>query len=93
MGRTSGTKSPRKNVEARDRNHHMNKYGYGPAQLDKSSKNYDAIRGREQLQIEKYGGAQSTGGTSGNNRINGISPKNKNREKYINAAKKEFKDL
>ena len=91
VGRTSGTKSPRKNVEARDRNHHMNKYGFGPAKLDKTSNSYDAIRGREQLQIEKYGGAQSTGGTSGN-RINGISPKNKNREKYINAAKKEFKD-
>lgn len=43
------------------------------------------------IQIGKYGGAQSTGGTSGN-RINGISPKNKNRERYINAAKKEFKD-
>ncbi|MGG4154295.1 hypothetical protein [Peribacillus muralis] len=50
----------------------MNKAGFGKARFDKSSKNKDAIRGREQLLIEKYGGAQSKGGTSGN-KINGIS--------------------
>ncbi len=46
----------------------------------------DAIRGREQLLIEQNGGAKSEGGTSGN-KINGISPNNKeNRGKYIRAC-------
>ena len=67
----------------------MNKEGFGPAKLDKSSANKDAIRGREQTQIEKHGGAQSSGGTSGN-KINGISPTNNNREHYIKMTKKEF---
>ncbi|AOH55146.1 hypothetical protein ABE28_012375 [Peribacillus muralis] len=71
-GRTSGTGTPFQNIANRDRNHHMNKAGFGKARFDKSSKNKDAIRGREQLLIEKYGGAQSKGGTSGN-KINGIS--------------------
>ena len=39
--------------------------------------------------IEKNGGAKSQGGTSGNS-INGISDKNKNKQKYINSANKEF---
>lgn len=69
----------------------MNKQGFGKARLDKSSTNADAIRGREQMQIDKNGGAQSSGGASGN-KINGISLKNKNRDKYINAASKEFND-
>ncbi|WP_458355275.1 hypothetical protein [Peribacillus frigoritolerans] len=68
----------------------MNKEGYGPALLDKSSKNRNAIRGREQLLIEKYGDAQSKGGTSGN-KINGISDQNKKRKKYIKTAKREFR--
>lgn len=51
------------------------------AVLDKSSDNPDAIRGQEQYQIEHNGGAQSQGGTSGN-AINGVGPKNPNREKY-----------
>ena len=46
-GRTSGTNSPEENVRMRDLNHHMNEEGYGPAKLDKSSTNSDAIRGRE----------------------------------------------
>ena len=39
--------------------------------------------------IEKNGGPKSQGGTSGNS-INGISDKNKNKQRYINAANKEF---
>ena len=89
-GRTSGTGTPEENVLARDASHHMNAEGYGPAQLDKSSSNADAIRGREQQLIDAHGGAQSTGGTSGN-KINGISASNPNGQKYINAANKEFK--
>jgi len=88
-GRTSGTGTPEQNVSNRDANHHMNEQGFGPAKLDESSPNPDAIRGREQQLIEENGGAQSQEGTSGN-KINGISPKNKNAAKYREAAKKEF---
>ncbi len=52
-GRTSGYGTPTENVRARDRGHHMNDNGFGPAVLDKSSTNYNAIRGREQLLIKK----------------------------------------
>ena len=88
-GRTSGTGDPAENVAARDRNHHMNEKGFGPAVLDKSSSNPDAIRGREQMLIESNGGAKSQGGTSGN-AINGISPKNPKRDQYLEAAENEF---
>ena len=67
----------------------MNKKGFGPAILDKSSSNKNAIRGREQQLIDKHGGAKSMGGTSGN-AVNGISKKNKNRQKYLDTARKEF---
>ncbi|MFA5420066.1 MAG: RHS repeat-associated core domain-containing protein, partial [Bacteroidales bacterium] len=86
-GRTSGTKTPRENVEARDKNHHKNKDGFGPAKLDKSSSNKDAIRGREQQLIDMNGWAKSTGGTSGNV-INGVSPNNPNGAYYEDLAKK-----
>ena len=88
-GRTSGKAGPEQNVANRDANHHMNAKGFGKATLDKSSTNKNAIRGREQQLIDKNGGAKSTGGTSGN-AINGISDKNPNKAKYIEAAKKEF---
>lgn len=91
-GRTSGTDTPTNNVFNRDRNHHMNAKGYGPAQLDKSSSSYAAIRGREQMLIDKNGRAQSMGGTSGNV-INGIGKNNVKREDYINAAKEEFGEI
>lgn len=57
-----------------------------------SSTSKDAIRGQEQRLIDQYGGAKSSGGTSGN-AINGVSPNNPNAEKYINAAKTEFGEL
>jgi len=85
-GRTSGTGTALENVAKRDKNHHMNDKGFGPAVLDNSSTNKNAIRGREQYLIKINGGAKSQGGTSGN-AINGISPNNKNRTKYLNAAK------
>ena len=66
-----------------------NDKGFGPAQLDKSSANKDAIRGREQQLIDANGGAQSQGGTSGN-AINGISDSNKKRKLYLDAADEEF---
>lgn len=88
-GRTSGYGNPAENVRRRDANHHMNRKGFGPAVLDKSSTNYNSIRGREQLLIEKNGGAKSTGGTSGN-AINGIGKNNKKKSIYINSAIEEF---
>lgn len=88
-GRTSGTGTPEQNVARRDANHHMSEDGFGPAVLDQSSASKDAIRGREQQLIDANGGAQSNGGTSGN-AINGISPKNKNRQRYLDAAEAEF---
>ena len=88
-GRTSGTQTPEQNVAARDTNHHMNEKDFGPAKLDKSSKNPNAIRGREQQLIEKHGGAKSQGGTSGN-AINGVSPRNQKAGIYRKAAQKEF---
>ncbi|RMZ60048.1 hypothetical protein D1632_10680 [Chryseobacterium nematophagum] len=67
----------------------MNKQGYGPARLDKSSTNKAAIRGREQNMINRNGGAKSTGGKSGNS-INRVSQKNSKLQHYINEAKKIF---
>lgn len=89
VGRTSGTSSPFKNIEIRDKHHHKNKEGFGPAELDKSSDNPNAIRGQEQYMIDQNGGAQSQGGTSGN-KINGVSPNNPNRRKYEEERRKEF---
>lgn len=88
-GRTSGYGSPAENVRNRDRNHHMKDKGFGPAELDRSSNSYEAIRGREQDLIDYYGGAKSTGGTSGN-AINGISDKNPNKDLYISSSRDEF---
>jgi RHS repeat-associated protein len=88
-GRTSGTGTPEQNVAGRDAGHHMNEQGFGPAELDKSSTNPDAIRGREQQLIDANGGAKSQGGTSGN-RINGVSDSNPKKPEYMDAAKKEF---
>jgi RHS repeat-associated protein len=88
-GRTGGLGTPEQNIQLRDRTHHMNEQGYGPAELDKSSTNPDAIRGREQQLIKLNGGAQSEGGTSGN-AINGVSPNNPKAGQYAGAAEEEF---
>lgn len=66
----------------------MNDKGFGPAALDKS----DAIRGREQQLIDSNGGAKSQRGTSGN-AINGISPNNKKKNRYMKSATDEFGEL
>jgi hypothetical protein len=88
-GKTSGKGTPEQNVANRDKNHHMNKT-HGPAKLDKSSPNPDAITGREQQNIERFGGSRSKGGTSGNSR-NSVDPNNKERvQRTQQAAKKEF---
>lgn len=84
-GRTSGDGKPAKVLQKRDAGHHMNSQGYGPAQLDRTSGNKSAIRGREQQLIDKH----KAEGRSGN-AINGISPRNKKRDRYIAESEKEF---
>ncbi|KXJ04924.1 hypothetical protein AC249_AIPGENE7801, partial [Exaiptasia diaphana] len=88
-GRTSGYSSPAVNVAKRDASHPLNKEGFNPAVLDRSSLNPGAIRGREQLLIEANGGARSMGGTSAN-KINGIGPRNPRAQEYLDAARREF---
>ena len=90
-GKTSGTGTPEQNVAKRDVNHHMNDT-HDRAVLDKSAKGKDAkeaIRGREQQNIDANGGAKSQNGTSGNQN-NGIAPTNPKKDVYIEAAKKLF---
>ena len=96
-GRTSGigdinnTKDLERILRARDRNHHMNKEGYERAEIKSVTTDPLASRGQEQLGIEENGGAQSTGGTSGN-RINGIAQTNPRAQTYLEAAQKTVKD-
>ena len=85
-GRTSGTGTPEQNIANRDKNHHKNDT-HGPAVLDKTSSDPEAIRGREQINIINNGGAKSDKGTSGNS-INGISIHNRKYEEYIKKGKK-----
>jgi RHS repeat-associated protein len=91
-GRTSGPGTPEQNVARRDAGHHKNAEGYDRAQVDRSSTNKDAIRGREQQGIDANGGARSRGGTSGN-AIDGISHKNPKKPSYIKKALREFGDF
>ena len=97
IGRTRGEvpdegytpKDVKRILEKRDRNHHMNERGFGDARLRHVSENPAAVRGLEQQEIERQGGAQSQGGTS-SNAINGIAAKNPKRDAYLDAAKQEF---
>ena len=91
-GRTSGKGSPEQQVANRtSRPDRVAKTqeGYGPASVDKHSQSSDAIRGREQQNIERHGGARSQGGTSGN-QINGVSANNPKADSYQRACSKEF---
>ncbi|MGY2224957.1 RHS repeat domain-containing protein [Pseudomonas gingeri] len=88
-GRTSGFGLPLDNIARRDLNHHKNSE-FGPADLLFSTGSKDAARGVEQINMWLMGGAKSMGGTSGN-AINGISAKNPNLLRYLDAAKKEWK--
>ncbi len=76
-------------LRTRDRDHHMNERGFGDAEPISVSENPHAVRGLEQQEIERRGGARSQGGTS-SNAINGIAKKNPKREDYFKAAKQEF---
>jgi hypothetical protein len=87
-GRTSGYGTPLENVAARDARHEYNDLGFGPAQLDQSSRSLAAIRGREQQLIDHY----RSRGISGND-YNGIDPDNPNRARYLQAAFDTFGPL
>jgi outer membrane biosynthesis protein TonB len=102
VGRTSGYGDPRAIVARRDANHHVK--GYGPAVPDRYTTAtlprwqrwldpaYQAIRGREQQQIDYYGGARSdnrTGSRSGN-AIRGVAKDNKLGPIYDAAATATF---
>jgi hypothetical protein len=78
-GMTSGYGTPLENVVQRDYGHAYNDKGYGPAQLDRSSANEDAIKGREQMLIDYF----DSQGISGNDDKN---PWVTNRESYIQQA-------
>ena len=94
-GRTSGFGTPAQVLAARDSKHHLTSKGFGKAVVDEyaygdqGSEAANAIRGREQWLIDKFGGARSHGGPSGN-AINGIDPSNPNRQKYEDARRKLF---
>ncbi|WP_206609108.1 hypothetical protein, partial [Cysteiniphilum litorale] len=92
VGRTSGYGDVKSIVERRDAYHHMNAKGFEAARPDVASTSKAAIRGREQMMIEHYGGAKSMGGTSGNT-INGISRFNPRKQGYVDAARNEFGDV
>jgi len=91
-GRTSGNINESNDaiLRRRDLTHHMK--GYGPAELDKSSTNRFAIRGREQQLIDFYGGAKSDNGKSGN-AIRGVSKYNPLGRVYHAAASTTFGQL
>ncbi|HYE27239.1 MAG TPA: RHS repeat-associated core domain-containing protein, partial [Allosphingosinicella sp.] len=76
-------------LNCRECGHHMNQRGFGPARLDRMTKSYFAIRGREQQLINHFGGAKSSGGSSGN-RINGISVYNPLRSSYLSSSTSAF---
>jgi hypothetical protein len=82
-GRTSGYGTPDQNVARRDIDHDMP--GFEPAELDQSSENPMAIRGREQMLIEYY---QEVGISS--NEIPAVSPSDPEYGDYMWAALEEF---
>lgn len=85
-GRTSGYGNKKAILNRRDKNHHMNKKGYGKAMIVRSSKDKKAIRGLEDKMIRK----NTERGRSGNS-IAGISNRNKKQVSYWDAAKKTFR--
>lgn len=89
-GRTSGFGDPEEIIRKRDACHHMDLHDLmTDAKIDVYSTNYAAIRGREEIMIQRHGGPQHFGGTSGNYR-SGVGDNNKQKGYYIRTAQKEF---
>jgi RHS repeat-associated protein len=92
-GRTSGRDDPFNLVYQRGQQQSiLTAEGYTLPVLDQWSQSKDAIRGREQMLIDYFGGAQSVGG-SARNMINGVSDFNLNRSYYINLSVSNFGSL
>ncbi len=94
-GRTSGYGLPSEVLQNRQKNHHMSEKGFSNVQIDQIAYGEQgklAIRGREQQLIDKNGGAQSEGGTSGN-LIRGVSKINPKGIIYHEAANNAFGNI
>ena len=94
-GRTSGYGTPNEVLQKRQANHHMSEKGFTDVSIDKIAYGEQgklAIRGREQQLIDKNGGAQSEGGTSGN-LIRGVSKINPKGIIYHEAADRAFGNI
>lgn len=103
VGRSYGYGDPRAIVAARDANHHI-RGGYGPAVLDRwatatlprsqrwADPAYQAIRGREQQMIDRFGGARSDHrpGSRSGNAIRGVARDNPLGRIYHAAATARF---
>ena len=91
VGRTSGQVSQMsvseigKVLRKRDSNHAMNDTNFLPAEIRHVSTNADAVRGQEQVLIEKYKKLEISA-----NKINGISPRNPKKWIYLSAALETF---
>jgi hypothetical protein len=86
IGRASGRGTPRENIARREAGgHDWTDRGYGPGNLDRSSDNYGAIRGREQLLKEHF---EALGINVQVDR--GISPRNPLRDFYLSEARRVF---
>jgi RHS repeat-associated protein len=90
VGRASGFGTPNEIMLKRYASHERKIEGYYNPQLDKYAvgiQGYGAIRGREQMVIDSFGGV---GNKRLGNTINGISNKNLLKPTYINLAKTYF---
>lgn len=83
-GRCSGTcdMTPQQILDKRKAGHHRN---LGDLQLDQVTDSYPAIRGREQQVLESL---REQGLAT--DQINGVGPRNKRKDLYMEAAKKTF---
>ncbi len=88
IGRASGRGTPRENIARRERGgHDWTERGFRPAKLDQTSENSAAIRGREQMLKDHYDRLKINAEIDG-----GISPRNPNRQQYLDEAKRLFGD-
>lgn len=69
---------------------HLNRSGYNPPELNRSSTNRNAIRGQEQWLINRDGGAISQGGSRLDNKINSVRPGNPRSRFYNQQRIQEF---
>lgn len=83
-GRCSGTcdMTPQQILDRRKAGHHRN---LGELELDQVTDSYSAIRGREQQVLESL---REQGLAT--DQINGVGPRNKKKDSYMDAAKEEF---